>query len=55
MADKELKSINDICTKEFPDTRSFDDISAKLDTLNNHPHMQQLRHSLYKQKKYLEE
>lgn len=43
MADKELKSINDIYTKEFPDTMTFDDISAKLDTLNNHPHIQQLR------------
>ena len=43
MVDKELKSINDIYTKEFPDTMTFDDISAKLDTLNNHPHIQQLR------------
>ena len=45
MTDEELKLIDEIYTKEFPDTMSFDDISAKLDTLNNHPHIQQLRHT----------
>ncbi len=43
MTDEEEKIIYDFYAKEFPDTMSFDDIAAKLDTLNNHPHIQQLR------------
>ena len=43
MTDEEEKAINVFYTKEFPDTMSFDAISAKLDTLNNYPNIQQLR------------
>ena len=43
MTNEEEKVICDFYAKEFPDTMSFDDISVKLDTLNNHPHIQQLR------------
>ena len=43
MTDEEEKVICDFYAKEFPDTMPFDDISAKLDTLNNHPHIQRLR------------
>lgn len=43
MTDEEEKAINEFYTKEFPDTMSFDAISAKLDTLNNYPNIQQLR------------
>lgn len=43
MTDEEEKVIHEFYTKEFPDTMSFDDISAKLDTLNSHPHIQELR------------
>ena len=42
MTDEE-KVINEFYAKEFPDTMTFEDISVKLDTLNNHPHIQQLR------------
>lgn len=43
MTNEEEKFIYDFYAKEFPDTMTFDDISDKLDTLNNHPHIQQLR------------
>lgn len=43
MTDEEEKVINEFYAKEFPDTMPFDDISAKLDTLNSHPHIQELR------------
>ena len=43
MVDKELKSINDIYTKEFPDTMTFDVISAMVDTLKNDAHIEELR------------
>lgn len=42
MTDEE-KVINEFYAKEFPNTMTFDDISAKLDTLNSHPHIQELR------------
>lgn len=42
MTDEE-KVINEFYEKEFPDTMPFDDSSVKLDTLDNHPHIQQLR------------
>ena len=43
MTDEEWKSINEIYKKEFPDDMSFDKVSAKLDTMNNHPYIQELR------------
>lgn len=43
MTDEEEKVITDFYMKEFPATMPFDDISAKLDTLNSHPHIQELR------------
>ena len=43
MTNEEETFIYDFYAKEFPDTMTFDDISDKLDTLNNHPHIQQLR------------
>ena len=43
MSDEEESVRCDFSAKEFPDTMPFDDISAKLDTLNNHPHIQRLR------------
>ena len=43
MTDEEWKSINEIYKKEFPDEMPFDKVSAKLDTMNNHPYIQELR------------
>lgn len=43
MTDEEWKSINEIYKKEFPDDMPFDKVSAKLDTMNNHPYIQELR------------
>lgn len=39
MTDEEWKSINEIYKKEFPDEMPFDKVSAKLDTMNNHPYL----------------
>ena len=46
MTDEEWKSINEIYKKEFPDEMPFDKVSAKLDTMNNHPYIQELRSTL---------
>ena len=43
MTDEKWKSINEIYKKEFPDEMPFDKVSAKLDTMNNHPYIQELR------------
>ena len=43
MTDEELKSIEDFYTKEFPGSMTAEEISAKLDTFNNHPNIQMLR------------
>ena len=43
MTAEEWKSINEIYKKEFPDDMSIDKVSAKLDTMNNHPYIQELR------------
>lgn len=41
--DEEDKEIEDFYLNEFPNTMSFDDASAKLDELGNHPYIQRLR------------
>lgn len=43
MTNEEWKSINEIYKKEFPDDMPFDKVSAKLDTMNNHPYIRGLR------------
>ena len=43
MTDKEWESINEIYKKEFPESMTFDEVSVKLDTMNEHPYIQELR------------
>ena len=43
MTKEEWKSINEIYKKEFPDDMPFDKVSTKLDTMNEHPYIQDLR------------
>ena len=43
MTDEEWKSINEIYKKEFPEEMPFDKVTAKLDGMNEHPYIQDLR------------
>lgn len=43
MAEEKWEQLNAFYKKEFPDNMSFNKVSAKLDTMNDHPDIQELR------------
>ena len=43
MTDEEWNKIGEIYKKEFPEGMAFDKVSAKLDSMNEHPYIQELR------------
>ena len=43
MTDEEWNKIGEIYKKEFPQGMPFDKVSAKLDSMNEHPYIQELR------------
>ena len=43
MTYEEWNKIGEIYKKEFPEGMPFDKVSAKLDSMNEHPYIQELR------------
>lgn len=43
MTDEEWNIIGEIYKKEFPEGMPFDKVSAKLDSMNEHPYIHELR------------
>ena len=43
MTDGEWKNVNEIYKREFPENMPLEQVSAKLDTMNDHPYIQELR------------